>query len=116
MDEQHKKLIELINTMYGVMRKKHEASAVSAVLTEMEEYAEVHFKDEEKMLHEQGYAQVEEHSALHRNYQERMKELLAQYTSEPEMAEKEIYSFLRKWWLEHIVGEDKLYGKGISAE
>lgn len=115
MDEQHKKLIDLINTMYRVMRGKHEASAVDGVLEEMAEYAGVHFKAEEAMLKSLDFKEYQDHVALHQEYQLRMEELMAEHSREPEKAEKNIYTFLRKWWLEHIVQEDTLYGKGRAA-
>jgi len=110
MDQQHKKLIELVNTMYRVLRDKKESSIVEDVLKEMKEYAVSHFKDEEALMKEQGFEGLEEHAGLHLQYATRMEKFMEEFEKDPETTAKEIYKFLRQWWIEHIMEEDKAYG------
>lgn len=114
MDMQHKKLIDLINILYRVMRNKESVAVVEGVINEMADYAGVHFRDEEAMLKAIGYPQYDEHISRHRAYRSQMENLMGNYEEDPENTVKEIYAFLRQWWIEHIIEEDKLYGTAIQ--
>lgn len=116
MDEQHQKLIELINKLYRVMRDRESEASVKDVLEEMNTYAEQHFAEEEKLLKENNYPGYDKHIALHQSYREKLKELMGESTFEGKEQMKETYTFLRQWWMEHIVGEDKKYGEFIASE
>lgn len=114
MDEQHKKLIELINTMYRVMRQQQDGAAVDEVLNEMTNYAAMHFQAEEAMLKDKSYHGYESHVALHAEYIKTIERLKSEYQTDPAAAEKKIYTFLRNWWLDHIVKEDSQYGSVLA--
>ena len=119
MDEQHRKFIGLINTMYHVMRNDKGPGEIDTVLAEMSEYANSHLRDEEALLKENGYAEFENHLALHKEYLKKMEELRAEWEKDKTAGAKNIYGFLRQWWLGHVVEEDRKYGlflkeKGIQ--
>lgn len=116
MDEQHRKLIELINTMYRVMRKEEGEDSIDAVLDEMSEYASNHLRDEEALLQENGYTDFDNHLALHKEYLRKMEELRAEWGKDKTSGAKNIYSFLRHWWLGHIVEEDRRYGLFLTEK
>lgn len=115
MDEQHQKLIELINKLYLVMRDGESQSSVVDILQEMDSYAVRHFQDEEKLLQEKGYPEYESHVALHQQYRDKIRELMEASVKEKEQV-KETYSFLREWWMDHIVGQDRQYGEFLSGD
>lgn len=110
MDDQHKRLIELVNQMYRVIRDKEGTEALDGVLQKMSDYAERHLRDEEDLLHEYSYPGLESHKKAHSEYYAKMDELLAEMNVDKQKAAQKIYVFLRKWWVEHIVGEDREYG------
>ncbi len=115
MDEQHQKLIELINNLYSALRDKESQTAIQDVLDEMNTYAEQHFEQEEVLLKEKDYPEYESHAASHQSYRDKLKVLIE--NSEKEEAQvQEVYTFLRQWWMEHIVGEDKKYGEFIDSD
>jgi len=116
MDEQHHKLISLINTMYRVLRQKEDHGSVERVLIEMSDYAKIHLSEEEALLQEKGFAGYEEHLLLHNNYLKKTEELTEEWGEKDESAANKIYSFLRQWWLEHIVEEDQKYGAFLKEK
>lgn len=119
MDEQHKKLIDLVNTMYRVMRGSENISSVDEVLEEMEKYAQIHFRDEEELLQKHNYTAFESHIAAHQIYREKIAVLLKEMKEDESRkgtVEKQLYSFLRQWWIEHIVQEDKEYGAFLKEK
>ncbi|BHH83977.1 bacteriohemerythrin [Desulforhopalus sp. 52FAK] len=115
LDEQHKKLIELINKLYRVMRDRESEAVIKDVLEEMSKYAEYHFAEEEKLLKDNNYPGYENHIALHQSYREKVKSLMDGAGMEEDKQMKATYIFLRQWWMEHIVGEDKKYGEFIVS-
>jgi len=116
MDEQHKKLIDLINTMYHVMRNEEGPAIIDTVLVEMSNYASNHLQAEEALLQKNGYAEFENHLALHKEYLKKMEELTEDWEKDKSTGAKNIYSFLRQWWLGHIVEEDRKYGPFLTEK
>lgn len=116
MDEQHRKLIDLINTMYRVIRNEEGVEKIECVLDEMSEYARTHLQQEEALLQKYGYADFEEHFALHKHYLQRMEEFRKQWAGDKTVGARDIYSFLRQWWLGHIVEEDQKYGPFLTEK
>ena len=116
MDEQHRKLIDLINKMYRVMRKEETTATIEEVLDEMGKYAAHHLREEEALLQANNYEEFAEHSAGHQSYLNKMTELLAEWKTGDADTAKDIYTFLRKWWMDHIVVEDQKYGVFLKGK
>jgi hemerythrin len=116
MDEQHRKLIELINNMYHVMRKEEGPEKIDTVLDEMSVYASSHLREEEALLQANGYPEFENHLTLHKKYLQKVEELRVEWDNDKISGPKNIYSFLRQWWLGHIVEEDQKYGSFLTEK
>jgi hemerythrin-like metal-binding protein len=114
MDEQHRKLIELVNTMFAVMREKKDGGRVSEVLEEMMTYSAEHFEAEENLLAENGYPRLEEHQSLHQNFIQKLEKLKQLHGETPEAVTRDVYHYLREWWRDHILEQDKLYGPFLN--
>ena len=110
MDEQHRQLVELINRMYPMVRDREGLEELDTVLAEMESYAERHLQDEEQLLAEHGYPGLADQEHSHQEYRQKMIELKELLAGDRQQAAREIYHFLRKWLIEHIIDEDKPYG------
>ncbi len=110
MDDQHRKIIELINTMYRVMRQTEGTEVLDSVIDEMTAYANGHLQNEEDLLQANGYDQFFNHQILHMEYKKKVEELREDWNLDKASGPSNIYSFLRHWWLGHIVEEDKKYG------
>ncbi len=116
MDTQHKKLIKLVNQLYAMLRQKAELDELDAILQEMSDYAEQHLRDEEALLHKHGYPDFNRQKESHQEYYDTMDELFAEMEVDKYEAAQKIYRFLRKWWIDHIVGEDKEYGEYLREK
>ncbi|MBA3005940.1 MAG: bacteriohemerythrin [Proteobacteria bacterium] len=114
MDIQHQKLIGLINKMYTVLRNEEPDSSIQGVLDEMAEYAESHLKDEETILESNDYPDFANHLAIHKSYLDKLKVLMTEWQNEDKAAAMDIYTFLRQWWMGHIVTEDQKYGEFLK--
>ena len=116
MDLQHQKLIELINTLYGVIRKNEPSESIEDILNEMEKYAENHFRGEETLLMVNGYPDLSNHVDTHQKYLDKMKMLMSESKKGNETTAKDTYAFLRQWWMEHILNEDNKYGEFLASK
>jgi hemerythrin-like metal-binding protein len=116
MDTQHQKLIELINRLYKAIRKEESGELIEDVLNEMTKYAEMHLQKEEAILEANSYPDITNHIALHQSYLDKLNELMTESRKEEGLAVKDTYSFLRQWWMGHIVTEDKKYGEFLKSK
>lgn len=113
MDEQHKKIIELINKLYTILREDKDHETLTAILEDMDSYAIVHLRMEEDLLIKYNYPDTLEHREKHLEYLTAIKELttkLDQQDGDKKKLAQEIYKYLRDWWLDHIVEIDTKYG------
>lgn len=116
MDAQHQELIALINSMYRVLRQQEGADAITPILDKMAGYAEKHLREEEALLQKHGFPEYQEHLLLHNSYQEKLATLTDNWKQQDERAAQNIYSFLRQWWLQHIVENDRKYGPFLQEK
>ena len=79
LDEQHKKLIYLINDMYDAMKNGKETDALSSILSELVDYTKYHFDTEEKLFLRYDYPEREAYSKVHDDLARRAKALKDQF-------------------------------------
>ena len=115
-DKEHKKIIELINTMYDSVRYKRERDSSLGVIEELLSYTLYHFENEERWMELHDYPDRklhgEEHASL-KNSVEQFKEALE---TDFENAQRELYHFLRDWLIKHIQVTDKKLGTYLLNE
>lgn len=73
MDAQHKKIIYLINELIDFQGLPELPDKVHSALYEMFLYSKNHLYDEERLLEEHGYTDLEEHLTIHIEYIRQMK-------------------------------------------
>lgn len=116
IDNQHKKLIDLINQMYDAMKAGKGKEALSTVLAELVDYTAYHFETEERMFLQQGYAEYEAHKVIHDDLTKRAKELKDQLDRGNNLITMDVMLFLSNWLNVHILEVDKKYGPYLSSK
>ncbi len=119
MDEQHEQLIGMINQLYSMIRGNSTQVEINEIIDSCIDYAKNHLDDEENLLKEHKYPDLADQLSSHELFTDTITQMRERQKDEPEEVTQEIYTYLRKWWIDHIVGEDKLYGpflneKGVS--
>jgi len=109
IDNQHKKLIELINQMYAAMRAGNGKEALNTVLSELVDYTVYHFETEERIFLQYGYSEYEAHKVIHDNLTRRTKKLKNQLDSGNNLITIDVMLFLSNWLNVHILEVDKKY-------
>ncbi len=111
IDNQHKKLIELINKTYDLLSSNEKIEKLNEIIAELEDYAIYHFKTEEEKFEKYQYPNKEEHINEHKEFIKKVKQYKDCIKKEKQIRKFDIFNFLRNWLHTHIVKKDKDYAK-----
>lgn len=109
-DDQHKKLVGLINDLYDAMKQGKGREVIDKVLDELVKYAWYHFTTEETLMSKYGYPELQAHKREHEAFKAKIKEFLEKKAKGEITLSVEVISFLKDWLVKHIMGTDKKYG------
>lgn len=110
IDNQHKKLVDMINQLHDAQREGQGKAALDKIFAAMADYTREHFTFEEKMLAAANYPQLTEHKRLHGEFLTRLTAMQARQQQATQVGlSLEVMSFLRDWLVKHIEGIDKRY-------
>jgi hemerythrin len=114
VDEQHKKLISLINQMYDAMLVSKGKEVLGPVLTELVNYTVYHFNTEERLFQQYGYPEYDEHKRIHDDLTMKAKQLKTAFDQGNNLISIDVMMFLSNWLNTHILEEDKRYGPFLN--
>ncbi len=110
IDEQHQKLVALINRLAGSIAANEEPMQCDAILDELKEYARYHFKSEEAIWHLYlpNDALETSHHVTHDNFLTFIDKTRFEEKAIPNNeTHKKIVAFLINWLASHILESDK---------
>ncbi|MGB7581089.1 MAG: bacteriohemerythrin [Sedimentisphaerales bacterium] len=116
VDRQHQHLFELVNKLIERTAASPDLKLVSHALTEMLNYAKEHFADEEELMQEYGYPELESHKEQHAYFIETTAELSINALDNQSMVFSEIVEFLKIWLMLHILKCDMKYRDYFKAK
>jgi hemerythrin-like metal-binding protein len=107
IDDQHRRLFELLNKLRAAMLAEHSGERVDKALAKLEVYARKHFAFEERLMADIGFTDRAGHFAEHQR-------LLSELASFRERARSgdltaELPGLMRTWIIEHLVQFDRRY-------
>jgi diguanylate cyclase (GGDEF)-like protein/hemerythrin-like metal-binding protein/PAS domain S-box-containing protein len=118
IDQQHKKLLELVNALAKHFVNQSNPLTLNTILDELTAYTVYHFETEEAIWH-QYFANDElerEHHATHGKFIEEVLALKNQNsTLNAEQVIENVLSFLTQWLAFHILDNDKRMAKVVFA-
>jgi len=115
IDEQHQRLIDLINDLHGAMLEKQEEPELSKILDGLAAYAVSHFATEETLMKKFGYPDYERHKGEHDRLMAQVRLLLEKSRTNKAELTQEVMTFLQRWLIGHIVNVDKRYTAHLNA-
>lgn len=118
IDDQHKKLIGMVNQLHDAMRQGKGKDALGPILKDLIAYTRTHFAAEERIMRDNGYPEYEVHKTKHDHMTAKVADIYKEYLAGKANITFEVMDFLEKWLDKHIMGTDKQYtpflnGKGI---
>jgi hemerythrin len=116
LDDDHKKLIGIINQLHFEMEESHDKKVLGAVLDQLVEYSKSHFAREESLLFQADYPDAPEHKMEHERFIREITDLRERFASAPAATlDIELIGFLHNWLDTHVQGADKKYGPFLNA-
>jgi hemerythrin len=115
IDDDHRHLIALLNTLSDAIGEGRGQDVLGTVLNDLIVYANEHFKREENVMREIGYAEFSEHKAAHDKLTKEVLELQQRHISGETKLTVELLMFLSSWLLEHIMEVDQKMAHAILA-
>ena len=115
IDEQHKKLIGLINEMYDAMHAGKGKDILGAVIAEFVDYTVYHFTTEELLLRRHDYPKYDEHKEMHDNLSKKARDLKETFDQGNKPTAIDVMLLLTNWLNTHILVEDKKFEPYLSS-
>ena len=116
LDEQHKLIINLINDCYSMLSSGDvDYNSIKNIMRKIYIYTQTHFEYEERLLQIGKYDLIDAHKDYHHHMSEKTRLLVEEINQSPDSISEEIFQFLREWWTQHILKEDKQYISTIAA-
>jgi hemerythrin-like metal-binding protein len=111
IDDQHKHFVGIVNRANVLNKEKKNKIVLGQILTELTEYARIHFSTEEGYFEDTEYPQTEEHEERHQILLGKVLKFGQRFEKEEDVSElvKEFLEFLRDWLDNHLVRVDHKY-------
>ena len=109
IDNQHKKLIGLLNEMYTAFMNKQHNERVGPIIDQMASYALYHFETEEKYFAAFHYERSAEHILEHLEFRQKVQEFVEKFKQNNSALTYNVMNFLRNWLNNHILDTDRKY-------
>ncbi len=116
LDNQHKKLVDLINDLHNAMKEGKGKEKLGAILNELISYTKYHFSAEEKLMQDKNYPGYRQHKDEHDALTKKVIEFSDQFAAGSVFLSNEVLVFLKDWLVDHIKGTDKKYSPYMKAE
>lgn len=104
MDEQHQRLIALINATNGRPDERGMEENIKALFA----YADLHFHEEEKLLRDKRYPELGNQLREHAHFLKKAADFAARVSRDPNVCEQ-LNAFLCGWLSRHILEVDMKY-------
>jgi hemerythrin len=114
LNDQHKVLIGHLNTIYQLFDSPDNKVPVGTLLTDLEQYAQIHFKSEEDLFTKYKYREFDKHALEHRFYEQKVSEFKTRFDSSDEKVTLDMLEFLADWLTGHIMGSDQEYRRYLN--
>ncbi|MBF0135867.1 MAG: bacteriohemerythrin [Magnetococcus sp. DMHC-1] len=117
VDEDHKKLIKMINRLFGAALSPQPGQILGDVLEELTRYVVFHFNREEEYMRRFDYPGFVEHKKEHERLIDTATRFKRNLDSGLAMNLKdEIEKSLRDWLVVHIQGQDRHLGHFLNEQ
>jgi len=107
IDEQHRGIVTIINSLHYGAQSGHIKSIYSATIGMLRSYADIHFQTEEHFLEAIEFPGIADHRLLHQEYTSILSGIDREHSVDKDP--HQLMDFLKKWWLGHICEEDMLF-------
>lgn len=115
IDEQHKRLVGLINQLHEAMKAGGRPEDLMRIMNELVNYTRYHFAHEEKLMQQAGYSDLAAHQRVHRSMVEQVEKLRQEAGANRAGFSIKLMGFLKNWLTDHILGSDMKYAPALKS-
>lgn len=117
IDEEHKKLIALINELHDAVEAGSGHNILVKILEGLILYVSYHFSHEEGLYIRAGFPDYEQHKKEHERLTARVMDLQSKFNTAPDdNLAHEVLDFLKNWLYHHILISDRQFGVYINTQ
>jgi hemerythrin len=116
LDDQHKKLIGLINELNDAMKVGKGRTILGKIVNDLAAYAATHCKTEERYFAQYEYPDTFNHRREHVALVKRISGFKDQFENGNEPLTVEVMRFMSDWLKKHIMETDKKYGSFFNEK
>ncbi|WP_019554442.1 bacteriohemerythrin [Propionispira raffinosivorans] len=108
-DEEHKKLVTMINNLHAAMKEGRGKDTMEELLLGLTKYVNTHFSHEETLMAKYNYPNYEKHKKIHDDFKAKVIEYKCLYDKNL-LPANQLLTVLRDWLIKHICDTDRDYG------
>ena len=116
IDEQHKKMLEIVNDFMRAKETGEVDKVIKQILTELVEYTKYHFRAEEEHMKANQYINLAHHIHQHKDLIRQIVLILNNMKAGKLAITDDLYALLKNWLINHIIIEDKKYGSFLAKK
>ncbi len=116
IDNDHKKLLHLINNLQTAVDYKTDKLFEKQTLDEVIDYTHYHFDREEGLMEDNDYPDFVAHKAKHKEMIEKVNEFVLEFETDEEDSIESLLAYLKSWLINHINGTDKEYSEFLISK
>lgn len=109
LDTDHQEIISIINKLFNSLQNQSAQTELRAIFDRLLDYTISHFDREEKLMEKYSFPELEQHQQIHRHLTQKTKELSQRYMHNENNIPQETMTFLKNWWIDHIIVKDMRY-------
>ena len=116
IDEQHQKIIMLMNTLHEAMKEGKAKNKLELILAELAEYTVYHFQYEEELFAKYAYSNKLAHTKEHNALRDKVLDLNKKMKSGEKVITHDLLRLLQTWINNHIQSVDKKYSQELISK
>lgn len=114
IDAEHRYYFEILHRFNKARADGFDPRRLRTLLNDLLAYIEMHFRNEEAIMHGAGYPAFDRHIAGHHRAAKAIQDTFAADPSDAQIHEF-LNSFLSRWLINHIQSEDRAFGEWLAA-
>lgn len=114
LDQDHRILFSIMERLDAYLAAPPDSKAIDALATELIAYFDTHFKNEEAVMEQAGYPDLEAHRREHAATSQRYRDIAILMREDPWTARGVLVS-LKEWWINHIGRADRQLAEYLKS-